>query len=130
MVPAADGLSPEFVQHLQDARNSGCLEAPDAEAKAVNPACGDELRLTLQVRAGIISAARFEAFGCAAAVAAGSAVTELLQGLPVADVAAAITAEAVEAALGGLPRHRRHAALLASQAATLAARSAREGNSN
>ena len=108
-------------QHLQNPYHPGRVERPHGEGAALNPSCGDELRLTLRVDEGRICEARFQASGCAATLAAGSVVTGMLEGLHVQQVALCVTPEAIEEALGGLPPQRRHAAVLASQAAVRAA---------
>ena len=100
------------------------MDHPDGVGSAMNPSCGDEMRLAVRVLDGTIREARFQATGCAATLAAGSAVALLLEGLPISDVSAVVTPEAVEAALGGLPAHRRHASILACQATSRAIRAA------
>jgi nitrogen fixation NifU-like protein len=77
-----------------------------------NPACGDRLRLTLRVRDGRITAARFLAYGCPPTLACGSALTEMLEGVTAAE-AALITRQQLTKVLGGLPARKSHAAALA-----------------
>jgi NifU-like protein involved in Fe-S cluster formation len=123
-VPDPDHPSPRFQRHLQDPHHPGLLDPADGEGRAANPVCGDELRLTIRVESGTIAEARFQASGCAATLAAGSAVTRMLEGLSLSEATRDVTPEAVEAAIDGLPPNRRHAALLASQAAARAVRAA------
>ena len=104
--------SEAFRDHLANPRNAGTLEDADADVELTNPVCGDRLRLTLRVRAGRITAARFLAYGCAPTLACGSALTELIEGKPLAD-AARLTREALTNTLGGLPARKGHAAALA-----------------
>src|SRR5580704_16966687 len=68
--------SPQLLDHFQNPRNAGELAGADAVAEIENPACGDVLRLALTVGEGRITAARFKAMGCVAAIACGSALTE------------------------------------------------------
>ena len=121
MVPETDGHETPFHEHLRAPRNSGCISEPDGIGLAENPVCGDQLRVTIRVDSGIVQEARFEATGCAATLAAGSVVTELLRGLAVTAVSNTITTERIDSALGTLPPLRRHAASLASAAANRAA---------
>jgi len=121
MVPEADDLETPFQEHLRAPRNPGRISGPDGIGLAENPACGDQLRVTIRVDGGIVEEARFEATGCAATLAAGSLVTELLRGLALTAVPDTITIERIDSALGTLPPLRRHAAGLASSAANRAA---------
>jgi nitrogen fixation NifU-like protein len=98
--------------HYENPRNLGDLESADAVAIVHNPACGDMLRMALQVDDGVITAARFKGYGCAAAIAAGSVVTELIEGTSVAS-AASLTDEDITAVLGPLPPMKVHAIVLA-----------------
>ena len=99
--------------HFLNPRNVGSLEQPDVLASAENPVCGDRLSLYLRLSpAGKVAAATFKAYGCPAAIAAGSVLTELVVGRA-PDALAAIREEAIEAALGGLDGEKRHASVLA-----------------
>ncbi len=104
--------SPQLLDHFQNPRNPGDVSHPDATAEVENPACGDILRLTLKVNDGRIVAARFKAKGCVAAMACGSAITELVTGKSVRD-ARMICNEQISEAVGGLPQGSTHAAHLA-----------------
>src|SRR5919202_1998802 len=97
--------------HLTAPRGRGRLaDAPHA-GTAGGAACGDEVRIAVEVAAERVSEAGFDASGCAAVRAAGSAVVELVRGAPLLD-AARIAPGDVAAALGGLSPERRHAAEL------------------
>ena len=78
--------SPEFIDHLTNPRNAGEMENPDAFVEVSNPVCGDELQLSLKVEDGRITDVRFKAYGCAAALAASSLLTELAKGKTVEEV--------------------------------------------
>lgn len=93
------------MDHFLNPRNTGELTNPTHSAFVKNPACGDQLKLTLLVKDGIISDARVKTFGCAAAIAASSALTELLIGRQV-DAARKIRNSDVVTLLGGLPEHK------------------------
>jgi nitrogen fixation NifU-like protein len=104
--------SAQLLDHFQSPRNAGEISDADAAAEIANPACGDVLRLTLKISAGRITKARFKAKGCVAAIACGSALTELAVGKTL-DEAKSLGREAVSAAVGGLPQASTHAAQLA-----------------
>ena len=103
--------SAEFLDHFEHPRNAGELPPPAVTVEVANPVCGDTLRLSVEWVDGRISQAAFRCRGCAAAVAAASALTELLKGLSRQE-AAALNASAIERALGGLPPESGHAAVL------------------
>ncbi len=104
--------SETFKDHLAHPRNAGELADADAVAEELNPVCGDRLRLSLRLHDDRIEAARFLAYGCPATLACGSALTELLTGMTIAD-AALITRQHLVQALDGLPARKQHAAALA-----------------
>ena len=111
--------SAKLLDHFQNPRNAGEIADPEAAAEIENPACGDMLRLTLKVTAGRITLARFKAKGCVAAIACGSALTELATGKALNE-AKNLRREDVIAAVGGLPQASTHAAYLALEALTAA----------
>ncbi|HYP02227.1 MAG TPA: iron-sulfur cluster assembly scaffold protein [Pyrinomonadaceae bacterium] len=98
--------------HLAHPRNAGELSDADSSAELTNPACGDRLRLSLRIRDGRITAARFLAYGCPPTLACGSALTEMLEGSTTGE-AAQITRQQLTKFLGGLPARKSHAAALA-----------------
>ncbi|HXH51135.1 MAG TPA: iron-sulfur cluster assembly scaffold protein [Terriglobia bacterium] len=104
--------SREVLDHFHNPRNVGEIEEPTAVADASNPVCGDAMKLWILVRAGNVAEARFKVQGCVPAVACGSWLTEAIKGKPVAQLAA-ISAEQIEKALGGLPPASGHASMLA-----------------
>jgi nitrogen fixation NifU-like protein len=104
--------SAKLLDHFQNPRNAGELAEADATAEIENPACGDVLRVTLKAGAGRITEARFKAKGCVAAIACGSALTELIVGKTLAE-GCELRREDVGAAVGGLPQASTHAAQLA-----------------
>src|SRR4030088_3288968 len=88
--------SAELLDHFQNPRNAGEVEAPDAAAQLENPACGDILELTLKLEGKRIADIRFRAKGCVPAMACGSAITEVVKGKNVG--------EALDGGGGGLVR--------------------------
>jgi nitrogen fixation NifU-like protein len=111
--------SAQLLDHFQNPRNAGEIDDADATAEIENPVCGDILRLTLKVRGGQITQARFKAKGCVAAIACGSALTELVAGKTMDQVRKLKSGDVV-AVVGGLPQGSAHAAQLALDALTLA----------
>jgi tRNA-uridine 2-sulfurtransferase len=106
---------PPLEDHLSAPRGRGRLADAAHAGSAGGAPCGDLIRIALDVRGGTIADAGFEASGCAAARAAGSAVVELVRGRSALD-AARITPAHLSDELGGLSPERRHAAELAADA--------------
>ncbi|MGA8272344.1 MAG: iron-sulfur cluster assembly scaffold protein [Candidatus Sulfotelmatobacter sp.] len=104
--------SAQLLDHFQNPRNAGEISDADAAAEIENPVCGDVLRLTLKQSTGRITEIRFKAKGCVAAIACGSALTELAAGLTL-DEAKRLRREDISIAVGGLPSASTHAAQLA-----------------
>jgi len=117
----AQPYSRQVLDHFQNPRNAGQIADADGAAEIENPVCGDVLRLTLRIKESRITDARFKAKGCVAAIACGSALTELLVGKTL-DEAHRLSREDVEAAVGGLQPGSAHAAQLAVDALAKAVR--------
>jgi tRNA-uridine 2-sulfurtransferase len=105
----------DFEDHLSAPRGLGALAGWPHAGAAGGAACGDLVRVAVRVVGERVVEAGFDAEGCGAARAAGSAVVELVEGRPFVD-AARVTPEDVAAALGGLIPPKRHAAELAADA--------------
>lgn len=106
--------SQKVMEHFQHPRNVGQIENPDGVGHVGNPICGDILELYLKVENEIIVDAKFKTFGCCAAIATSSMVTELVKGKAVKE-ALAISNRAVAEALGGLPKIKLHCSVLAEE---------------
>jgi tRNA-uridine 2-sulfurtransferase len=104
-----------FEDHLVHPRGRAREVAVGHDGAAGGHVCGDLIRVSLAVGGDRITAAGFEASGCGATIAAGSAVVELVEGAPVLD-AARIGSVQIAAELGGLSVGKLHAADLASDA--------------
>jgi nitrogen fixation NifU-like protein len=100
-----------LLDHFRNPRNVGRLEPPAVTVEVSNPACGDILRLSAEITGGRIARVAYQVRGCTAAIAAGSALTELLLGSDLARLAS-IHASRIEEAVGGLPPESKHAAAL------------------
>jgi nitrogen fixation NifU-like protein len=107
--------SDQALDHFEHPRNAGAVAEPDAQALIENPACGDTLKLTIKVIEGSIAEIRFQAKGCVASVACGSALTELVRGMSVEE-ARKLRREQIVQAVGGLPQASMHASHLAMDA--------------
>jgi len=105
-------FSEQVLDHFQNPRNAGEVEAPNAIAELQNPVCGDVLRFTARIVDGRIEAIRFRAKGCVASMACASRLTEMVQGRTLAE-ARALGREELVQGLGGLPEASAHAAQLA-----------------
>lgn len=108
-------MSPGVLDHFQNPRNVGELPPPAVTIEVSNPICGDILRLSVLVVNDVIEQVRYKARGCTASIATGSALTELLTGREIS-MLLALTAQDIEAAVGGLSNESKHAAALARDA--------------
>jgi nitrogen fixation NifU-like protein len=115
MATPKSGYSPIVIDHFQNPRNVGVLPDANAQASVTNPVCGDVLQLRLKITDGRIVEACFKTFGCEAAIAASSLLTEMIKGKTLPEVQD-ITPEMITAALGGLPKVKLHASALAEEA--------------
>jgi nitrogen fixation NifU-like protein len=104
--------SERLLDHFKNPRNAGELPPPARTVEVTNPVCGDILRLSARFEQDRLAEVRYKTRGCTASIAAGSALTELLQG-KTREEAARLTARDVEEAVGGLGNESKHAAVLA-----------------
>lgn len=102
--------------HFLNPRNVGELENPDGVADVGSIACGDMLKLTFKLDENKkIKDAKFKTFGCASAIAAASALTEMIKGMTVEE-AEKLTNKDIANYLGGLPEAKMHCSVLGRQA--------------
>lgn len=107
--------SAKLLEHFEQPRYVGELQEPAVCVEVVNSACGDCIRLWVLVKDGVIIAASMKAVGCPPTIASASALCEMVRGMEVAK-ACLLDVGSIEQALGGLPRGKRHAAILAIEA--------------
>ncbi len=107
--------SEKVMEHFRNPRNVGDMENPNGIGHVGNPVCGDIMELYIKVDDNVISDAKFKTFGCGAAIATSSMVTEMVKGKTI-DEALAISNRAVAEALGGLPSVKMHCSVLAEEA--------------
>lgn len=107
--------SEKVMQHFLNPHNVGDLPDANGIGNVGNPVCGDILRLYIKVEQNRIVDVRFKTFGCGAAIATSSMVTDLVKGKTLQE-ALQISNKAVAEALGGLPKVKMHCSVLAEEA--------------
>lgn len=107
--------SNKVMDHFKNPRNVGEIENPDGVGHVGNPVCGDIMELYIKVKDGIIVDAKFKTFGCGAAIATSSMVTEIVKGKSLKE-ALKISNKIVAEALDGLPTIKMHCSVLAEEA--------------
>ncbi len=105
----------EIMDHFLHPRNVGKLDNPDAIGKVGNMMCGDIMEIYLKVKDNVIEDIKFQTFGCAAAIASTSVLTELVKG-KIIDQALEISNKKIREILGEMPKHKYHCTVLAEQA--------------
>jgi len=103
------------MEHFRNPRNVGEIEDPDGVGHVGNPVCGDIMELYIKVNDHTITDAKFKTFGCGAAIATSSMITELVKWKSIEE-ALEISNRAVAEALGGLPPIKMHCSVLAEEA--------------
>mgnify|MGYP000899714719 CR=1 FL=1 len=104
--------SQKVMDHFFNPRNVGTMDDADGIGEVGNPKCGDIMRMYIKVKKDKITDIKFQTFGCGAAVATSSMVTELVKGKTL-DEALKITNREVAEALDGLPPIKMHCSNLA-----------------
>ena len=107
--------SEKVMDHFTNPRNVGEIADASGIGTVGNPICGDVMKMFLKIENGIIVDAKFKTFGCGAAVATSSMVTEMVKGKTIEE-ALRISNKAVAEALGGLPPIKMHCSVLAEEA--------------
>ena len=107
--------SEKVMDHFRNPRNVGEIKEADGIGEVGNPACGDIMKIYLKVSNGIIEDVKFKTFGCGAAIATSSMVTEMVKGKGIEE-ALAISNRQVAEALDGLPPIKMHCSNLAADA--------------
>ncbi|MFC1951743.1 Fe-S cluster assembly scaffold protein NifU [Chloroflexota bacterium] len=111
--------SDKVIEYFKNPRNVGEIENPDGIGHVGNPVCGDIMELYIKVNNNTIVDAKFKTFGCGAAIATSSMVTEMVKGKSIEE-ALKISNRAVAEALDGLPPIKMHCSILAEEALKLA----------
>lgn len=107
----------KVMDHFTNPRNVGEIPAADGVGTVGNVVCGDIMKIFIKVKDDIIEDIKFQTYGCGAAIATSSMVTELVKGKPISE-ALKINNKNVAEALGGLPPVKMHCSNLAADALT------------
>jgi nitrogen fixation protein NifU and related proteins len=111
--------SPIVMEHFNNPRNIGVIENPDGFGEVGNPVCGDMMSFYITVQDDVITDVKYQTFGCVAAIAVSSIVSEMAKGKTLVE-AKKISKKAAAEALGGLPQNKMHCSNLGAEALTLA----------
>lgn len=107
--------SDKLMDHFRNPRNFGEMKDADGIGEVGNKVCGDVMKLFIKVKDNIITQASFMTFGCAAAIATSSILTEMIKGKKLEEVLK-ISNQTVADQAGGLPPQKIHCSVLAEQA--------------
>ena len=107
-----DRYNPQVIEHLVRPRNVGELETPSGAGESGDSACGDVARFAVTIEENRLAEVRYKIYGCAACIAAGSALSEMVRERGLLEAARVSKAD-LEGALGGpLPEGKEHALTL------------------
>jgi nitrogen fixation NifU-like protein len=107
--------SDKVMDHFTNPRNVGEISDPDGVGEEGNPVCGDMMTFYIKVKGNRLDDVKFKTFGCGAAIAVSSMVSEMAKGKTI-DEARKITPELVAKELEGLPKNKFHCSNLGAQA--------------
>jgi len=107
--------SEKVMEHFMNPRNVGEIEDADGMGEEGNPVCGDLMTFYIKVKDNRLSDIKFKTFGCGAAIAVSSIVSEMAMGKTL-DEARKITPALVAKELEGLPKNKYHCSNLGAQA--------------
>ncbi len=105
----------KVMDHFQNPRNVGVIKDADGVGQVGNPVCGDMMTFYIKVRDDRLADIKFQTFGCGAAIAVSSIVSEMAMGKTL-DEAMKITNSLVAEELGGLPKNKLHCSNLGADA--------------
>ncbi|MDD2644182.1 MAG: Fe-S cluster assembly scaffold protein NifU [Methanobacteriaceae archaeon] len=122
--------SEKVMDHFANPRNTGVIENPSGEGTVGNPTCGDLMTIYITVNdENVITDIKFKTFGCGAAIATSSMITEMAIGKTI-DEALKISRNDVAEELDGLPPVKMHCSNLAADALTKAIENYQEKQAN
>jgi len=107
--------SDKVMDHFANPRNVGEIKDADGIGEIGNPVCGDMMTFYVKIKDNKIDDVKFKTFGCGAAIAVSSMVSEMAKGKTIED-ALKITNESVAKELGGLPPNKMHCSNLGADA--------------
>ncbi len=105
----------QIMDHFLHPRNVGKIDDADGVGHIGNPMCGDIMDLYIKVKDNIITDAKFQTYGCVAAIASTSSLTELVKGKNIKE-ALKVSSQKIREVLGKMPKHKYHCTILAEQA--------------
>ena len=105
----------KVMDHFMHPRNVGEIENPDGVGEEGNPVCGDMMTFYIKVKDNRLEDVKFKTFGCGAAIAVSSMVSEMAKGMTL-DEAMKLTPASVADKLEGLPKNKLHCSNLGAQA--------------
>jgi nitrogen fixation protein NifU and related proteins len=111
----SDIYTKNVMDHFMNPRNVGEIKDADAIGEVGNAKCGDIMRMYLKIDDNVITDIKFKTFGCGAAIATSSKVTEMVKGMTIEDALKVTNKDVIEA-LGGLPEIKIHCSVLAEEA--------------
>lgn len=111
----AQAYSPIVLEHFKNPRNVGDIPDADGIGEVGNPVCGDMMSVYIKVEDNRLADVKFKTFGCGAAIAVSSMITEMAKGKTL-DEAMKISNKDVAEALGGLPPNKLHCSNLGADA--------------
>jgi nitrogen fixation NifU-like protein len=107
--------SDKVMDHFMNPRNVGDIPNADGVGEVGNPVCGDMMTFYIKVKSNRLEDVKFKTFGCGAAIAVSSMVSEMAKGKTIEE-AMHITNESVAEELGGLPKNKMHCSNLGADA--------------
>ena len=107
--------SEKVIDHFSNPRNVGTMEDADGIGEVGNPVCGDMMKFFIKVKDDKVDDIKYQTFGCVAAIAVSSKVSEMIKGKSL-DEAKALSKKAVAEALDGLPKEKMHCSNLGAEA--------------
>ena len=107
--------SEKVMDHFSNPRNVGTIEDADGIGEVGNPVCGDMMKLFIKIRDDKVDDIKYQTFGCVAAIAVSSKVSEMIKGKSLEE-AKALSKKAVAEALDGLPKEKMHCSNLGAEA--------------
>ena len=117
----------KVMEHFTNPRNAGVIDDADGIGEVGNPVCGDMMTFYIKVKDNTLSEVRFKTFGCVAAIAVSSMVSEMATGKTLKE-AKSITKQSVAASLDGLPKEKMHCSNLGAEALSEAIKNYEEKN--
>jgi len=111
----SNGYNEKVIEVFSNPKNVGKIDNADGVGTVGNATCGDIMKIYLKIENNVIIDAKFQTFGCAAAIATSSTATEMIIGKTVDEAERLTNADVVEN-LGGLPAQKMHCSVLAEEA--------------